>query len=116
MDVFTNELNGNELKPIRDRVYEILRKRIFASKYEVGTKLVETEIAEQMNVSRTPVREAFRKLEIEGLVEHKPRKGIFVKGLDKNDIKEIYSIRSVLEGLASKNAAKNINEEEREKL
>lgn len=116
MSELIDDLNGDELKPIRDQIYEILRRKIFTSQYNVGKKLIENEIAKQMNVSRTPVREAFRKLEIEGLVEHKPRKGVFVKGLDRSDITEIYSIRSVLEGLAAKNAAKNINDEELKKF
>jgi len=116
MSELIDDLNGDELKPIRDQIYEILRRKIFTSQYNIGKKLIENEIAKQMNVSRTPVREAFRKLEIEGLVEHKPRKGVFVKGLKRSDIIEIYSIRSVLEGLAAKNAAKNINDKELKKI
>jgi len=114
-----NNLEGfdaSQIKPIRDKIYELLRKRIFAGLYSAGEKLVETNIAREMQVSRTPVREAFRKLESEGLVEHVPRKGIFVKVLKKNDILEVYSIRIVLEGLASKSAAENIAQEEIIKL
>jgi DNA-binding GntR family transcriptional regulator len=79
--------------------------------FEPGDRLVETSIAEGMGVSRTPVREAFRQLEIEGLAENVPRKGTIVKGISKRDILEIYEIREVLEGLAFRLACANISEE-----
>lgn len=116
MNRIIDEFDGREVKPIRDKIYELLRKRIFNGNYKIGEKLVENDIATQMRVSRTPIREAFRKLETEGLVKHIPRKGIFVKGLDRQDIIEIYSIRSVLEGLAARSAAENISDKEIEKL
>jgi DNA-binding GntR family transcriptional regulator len=77
---------------------------------EQGDRLVETTIAENMGVSRTPVREAFRQLEIEGLAENVPRKGTIVKGISKKDIIEIYEIREMLEGLEFRLACSNISE------
>lgn len=106
----------NGIKPIRDIVYESLRQSILEREIKPGERIVEKEYAEKFNISRTPIREALRKLEIEGLVEYIPRKGVVVKGFDENDIVEIYAIRKVLEILAIKSAIKNITDEELKKL
>lgn len=100
-----------DLRPIRQIVLERLRKAIMDGSFEPGDRLVETAIADGMGVSRTPVREAFRQLEIEGLAENVPRRGTIVKGISKSDILEIYQIREVLEGLAFRLACSNISEE-----
>ena len=90
--------------PIRKNVLEHLRQEILRGNLNHGERLVETNIAEMLNVSRTPVREAFRELEIEGLVKHEPGRGITVSKL-LDDISDIYAIRGVLEGLAARLAA-----------
>ncbi|WP_459477491.1 GntR family transcriptional regulator [Clostridium saccharoperbutylacetonicum] len=111
MNPIFEKIESTDLRPIREIVLERLRKAIMDGSFEPGDRLVETSIAEGMGVSRTPVREAFRQLEIEGLAENVPRKGTIVKGISKRDILEIYEIREVLEGLAFRLACANISEE-----
>lgn len=111
MDQIFEKIESADLRPIREIVLERLRKAIMDGSFEPGDRLVETSIAEGMGVSRTPVREALRQLEIEGLAENVPRKGTIVKGISKRDILEIYEIREVLEGLAFRLACNNISEE-----
>lgn len=106
----------SNLKPIRELIYEYIRKMIFTGELKEGERLVEKDLAEKLKVSRTPVREALRKLETEGLVVHLPRKGVVVKGFSKEDVIEIYSIRKALEALAITFTVKNITQSEIEKL
>jgi len=112
----TIELEFSHLKPIRELIYEYIRKMIFNGELKEGERLVEKDLAEKLKVSRTPVREALRKLETEGLVVHLPRKGVVVKGFSKEDVIEIYSIRKSLEALAISFTVQNITEKEIEKL
>ncbi|MBC7342478.1 MAG: GntR family transcriptional regulator [Clostridia bacterium] len=98
--------------PVRDLVFDHLRRQILKGKYAPGERLIEEDIAGELGVSRTPVREAIRKLELEGLAEHIPRRGAIVRELSIQDANEIYSIRSVLEGFAARLAAETITEEE----
>lgn len=114
-DLFNN-INFDRVKPIRDVVYEYLRTAIINGLIKPGERLVEKEYAEKFNISRTPVREALRKLEIEGLVENIPRKGDIVKGIDLNDMLEIFAIRQALEPLIVKTAMENITPEALVKL
>lgn len=106
----------NTYKSVSDIVFEELREAIFTKKLKPNQRLVETDLARQMGISRTPIREAIRMLENEGLVVHVPRKGAMVSGFSYEDISEIYMIRSVLEGLAVGLAAENISEKEIEEL
>ncbi|MCB2295754.1 GntR family transcriptional regulator [Clostridium algoriphilum] len=99
MNPLFEKIETTDLRPIRDIVFEKLRMAIIGGDLEQGERLVETSLAENMGVSRTPVREALRKLEVEGLAENIPRKGTIVKGISKKDIIEIYEMREVLEGL-----------------
>lgn len=101
---------------IRDSVFFILRNAILDGKLEPGQRLVERNIAEQLKISRTPVREAIRKLELEKLVTHIPRKGVVVSGFTKEDIREIQLIRASLESLSSSIAATKIKNWELERL
>lgn len=101
---------------LRARVYGALREDILNGKYKPGENLIELRIAEELNVSRTPVREAVRQLELEGLVESIPNKGVIVKGISKKDIEDIYRIRKVLEGLAARWAVEKITDEDVENL
>lgn len=110
MEQLFEKIESTDLRPIREIVLERLRKAIMGGGFQSGDRLIETTIAEGMGVSRTPVREAFRQLEIEGLAENIPRKGTIVKGISKGDILEIYEIREVLEGLAFRLACSNISD------
>lgn len=101
-----------EHKPLRSEVYISLKNAILNNQFKPGVRLVEKELANQMGISRTPVREALRQLELEGLVTHVLRKGVSVVGVSINDALEIYTIRAVLEGLAARLAAKNISEKD----
>lgn len=101
---------------LRARVYNALREDILSGKYKVGENLVELRIAEELNVSRTPVREAIRQLELEGLVESIPNKRVTVKGISLKDIEDIYVIRRILEGLSAKWAVDQITEIEIKEL
>ncbi len=103
-------------KPIRDEVFTSLRNAILSGHFKPGERLVEKELAEQLEISRTPIREALRKLELEGLVLYEPRKGVVVVGVSSEDALEIYTIRAVLEGLAARLAASKRTEEELSKL
>lgn len=111
MDSIFEKIEMRDLRPIREIILERLRNAIISGKLKPEDRLIENDIAEKMGVSRTPVREALRQLEIEGLAENVPRKGTVVKGLSKKDIMDIYEIREVLEGLAVRLACANMNEE-----
>ncbi|MGN9837802.1 GntR family transcriptional regulator [Nonomuraea sp. H19] len=89
--------------PLGDQLLAQLRSLIVRGELNVGTHLVEGRIAERFGVSRGPVRDALRQLEIEGLVETRKR-GVFVRGLSDEDLVELYSLRGALESLAIKEA------------
>lgn len=97
---------------LRGRVYHRIREDIIGGHYKKNEELREAAIASELGVSRTPVREALRQLELEGLVAIVPNKGAYVKGFTDKDIHDIYIIRSLLEGLCAKWAAENITEEQ----
>ena len=106
----------SSIKPIREIVYESLRKAIMDGKLKPGERIVENSYASKMNISRTPVREAIRKLENEGLVQYIPRKGVVVNEFSLDDITEIYAIRKALEVLSMRYVVKRISEDEKERL
>jgi DNA-binding GntR family transcriptional regulator len=93
-------------------VYETLRQTICDGDFAPGKRLVEEELAEQLQVSRTPVREALRRLESEGLIAHAHGKGATVLGFSRDDVAELYSIREALEALAIHYTIQNITREE----
>ncbi len=98
-------------RPLREEVYRKLRQAILDDVYPPGTKLVESELAAQLRISRTPIREALHKLELEGLVERGPGgAGLRVAGLSPAEVQEIYGIRAVLEGYAARLAAARAGE------
>jgi len=109
-------IDVNNLLPLREVVFNSMRDAIIMGKLKPGERLIENQISEKIGVSRTPVREAFRKLELEGFIEIVPRKGAIVKVLEKKDIEEVLQIRSVLEGLASRLACENMTLAELNKL
>ena len=103
-------------KPLRDVVFETLRDAIITQVLKPGERLMEIQLADEMGVSRTPVREAIRKLELEGLVVMVPRKGAYVAGVSMKDIHEVYEVRAALEMLAVSLAAERITDEELDAL
>lgn len=98
-----------DIRPIRDIVYDHLREALIDGIIKPGERIVERTYAEKFNVSRTPIREVLRKLEMEGFVEYIPRRGIVAKGLNEVEIEEIYAIRISLERLALSMAVTKIN-------
>ena len=103
-------------QPLREVVCETLRDAVRRGVLQPGERLVEIQLAEDLGVSRTPVREAIRKLEMEGYVIMMPRRGTYVADLSIRDINEVFEIRTSLESLASGLAAERITEDELEKL
>ena len=103
-------------QPLREVVCETLRDAVRRGILQPGERLMEIQLAEDLGVSRTPVREAIRKLEMEGYVIMMPRRGTYVADLSIRDINEVFEIRTSLESLASGLAAERIDEDELEKL
>lgn len=101
---------------LRGRVFNKIREDILSGKYKENEELKEVAIGEELGVSRTPVREAFRQLELEGLIQIIPNKGAYVTGITIDDVKDIYMIRSKLEGLCASWACDNITDEQLEEM
>ena len=101
---------------LRGRVFHKIREDILSGKYKEHEEFKEVAIGEELGVSRTPVREAFRQLELEGLIQIIPNKGAYVTGITVKDVKDIYMIRSLLEGLCARWATENITEEQLEEM
>ena len=101
---------------IREQVYKILRDDICQGVYEPGTRLQEVELAENLNVSRSPVREALRQLSADGLLLEIPNKGVYVKEFTVKDIEEIYDLRVMLESYGILHSAGHITSMRRERL
>lgn len=101
---------------LRGRVFNRLREDILNGKYKEHEELKEVAIGEELGVSRTPVREAFRQLELEGLIQIVPNKGAYVTGITAKDVKDIYMIRSSLEGMCARLATENITQEQLEEM
>jgi len=109
-------LDISSCKPLREIVFETIRCAIITGELKPGQRLMEVQLAEEMGVSRTPVRESIRKLELEGLVKMVPRKGAYVTPMSVNDLREMMEIRRALEGLAAELAAQNASQEQIEQL
>ena len=109
-------INTNEYLPLRDVVFNTLRDAILTGKLVPGERLMENQLAEKLGVSRTPVREALRMLELENLVELVPRKGAQVLDMSEKDIINILEVRSALEGLATSVACKKMTKEDLQQL
>ena len=103
-------------QPLREVVCETLREAIRDGILEPGERLMEIQIAEELGVSRTPVREAIRKLELEGYVVMLPRRGTYVANLSIKDINEVYEIRASIDALAAGLAAERITDDELEQM
>ena len=103
-------------RPLREIVYEQLKMQILVGKITPGTRMMEVELADEMGVSRTPVREAIRKLEKEGLVVIEPRRGAYASDISVKDMVDTLTVREDMEGLAASLAAQRITPEEVEEL
>lgn len=101
---------------LRGRVFHKLRDDILSGKYADHEELKEVAIGEELGVSRTPVREAFRQLELEGLIQIIPNKGAYVTGITEKDVQDIYMIRSLLEGLCARWTTEHITKEQLEEM
>jgi DNA-binding GntR family transcriptional regulator len=109
-------LNFNDYKPLREVIFNTLRKAIINGELKPEERLMEEHLANKMGVSRTPVREAIRKLELEGLVKMVPRKGARVADLSAKDIMDVLEIRASLDGLATSLSAERIQDNELKEL
>ena len=103
-------------KPLREIVYEELKRQILKGEIAPGHRMMEVELADDMGVSRTPVREAIRKLEKEGLVTIEPRKGAYASDISIKEMVDVLEVRQYLESLAAGMAASRITPEEKLKL
>ena len=101
-------------RPLREIVYEELKRQILVGEIAPGTRMMEVDLAEDMGVSRTPVREAIRKLEKEGLVTIEPRRGAYTSDISIKDILDVLEVRQNLEGMAAGLAARKVTEEEKQ--
>ncbi len=103
-------------RPLRELVYEQLKHQILIGKITPGTRMMEVELADEMGVSRTPVREAIRKLEKEGLVTIEPRRGAYASEISVKDLVDVLEVRENLEGFAASLAALRMKQEDIEEL
>ena len=110
------KMNVNEYLPLRDVVFNTLREAILKGDLEPGERLMEIALANRLGVSRTPIREAIRKLELEGLVVMIPRRGAQVASITKKDLQDVLEVRSSLEVLATELACERINAEQLDAL
>jgi len=111
-----SKINLNDYKPLREVVFNTLREAIIAGELKPLERLMEVQLAEKMGVSRTPVREAIRKLELEGLVNMVARKGAQVSELSVKGIMDVLEVRASLDGLATQLSATRITEDELKEL
>ena len=110
------EVTMNEYLPLRDVVFNTLRQAILKGELEPGERLMEIQLAERLGVSRTPIREAIRKLELEGLVLMIPRKGAEVAKISARSLRNVLEVRRALEELAIELACQRMSEEDIDNL
>ena len=105
-------LSITETGTLKEAVYEAFRKTIILGYLSAGTRIIETEYADKLNISRTPIRYAMQRLKDEQLIEVIPNKGIIVKGISIKDAEEIYEIRKWLDTLAAVKASERMTAED----
>ena len=110
------KVNMNEYLPLRDVVFNTLRQAILRGELKPGERLMEIQLANKLGVSRTPIREAIRKLELEGLVLMIPRKGAEVAEITEKNMRDVLEVRKALEELAVQLACERITAEEIEEM
>lgn len=98
--------------PLREQVYEVLREAILTGRLKPGERLAEGKMCRVLGVSRSPLREALRRLQAEGLVNFLPRQGTVVSEISQRDVLDLFTVREVLEGLAAALAAEVITSED----
>lgn len=101
---------------LRSQVYLRLQADILDGRLSTGEALTELRVSRELGVSRTPVREAFRQLELDGLVVSTPNKGVVVQGIEAQDIEDMFEVRTHVEGLAARRAAQAMDDRERRAL
>ena len=106
------QVTMNEYLPLRDVVFNTLRHAILKGELEPGERLMEIALAQKLGVSRTPIREAIRKLELEGLVVMVPRKGAEVADITEKDLRDVLEVRTALEELSIELAIRNMDDEQ----
>ena len=116
MEAYESQKDAADKYSLRGRVFSKLREDILSGKYKEMDELKEVMIGQELGVSRTPVREALRQLELEGLVTIVPNKGAYVTGISDQDIEDIFVIRSYLEGLCAAWACRHITKEQLDSL
>lgn len=102
--------------PVAERVYQALHEAIMEGRFAGGTRLKEVALAEQFNISRTPIREALMQLERDGLIDLLPGRGAVVRSLSERDVEDAFQIRALLEGYGAAQAALRITEEQMQEL
>lgn len=111
-----SEKLGQKYKNLGDEVYELVKTKIINHEIKPGDRIIDKNLAEQLGVSRSLVRQSLTILEKENLVESIPRSGFYVKDIQENDVEEIYEIRKILEKSATRKAVKRIPEKDIKKL
>lgn len=106
------QIQIDEYLPLRDVVFNTLRQAILRGELKPGERLMEIQLANKLGVSRTPVREAIRKLELEGLVLMIPRRGAEVAEITRQDMQDVLEVRTALEELAVKDACRHMTEQQ----
>ena len=109
MEINSAEKNS---QPLSAGLYQEIQKDILSGVFESGSKLTEAAVCKRYSVSRTPVREAFRQLEADGLIENIPNRGAFVTGLTKRDISDLFDLRSLFEIQAVEWAIKRMDDDD----
>lgn len=110
------KLDINDKQSLTTQVYKQIRNDILEGRYPTGAFLVETKLAAELGVSRTPIREALKQLELDDLVLSIPNRGMMVQGISAHDVADIFTIRHLLEGQSAYWAAQRINAEQMDKL
>ncbi len=110
------KVDMNEYLPLRDVVFNTLRQAILRGELKPGERLMEIQLADKLGVSRTPIREAIRKLELEGLVLMIPRRGAEVAEITEKSLRDVLEVRGALEELAVELACDRITEEDIDQL
>ena len=115
-DLALRKTNQKNLLPVREKVYEYLKSAILSGRFHPGSRLAEEHLAKEAGVSRTPVREALHKLELEGLIKPLETRGFIVSRDSKEEVEELFEIRAILEGHALRIISQKISDQDVGKL
>lgn len=116
MEEEKNEQENEQYLPLRETVYKKLRRQILTGELKPGERLMEIHLAKKLDVSRTPIREAIRKLENEGLVRIIPRSGAQVAQISEKELEDVLEVRRSLDALSAKLACRRMTDADRKKL